>query len=78
MSYSFTIIENTEEAIQKACTPYGNSSVTMGLDDITALLTGKLLFYSNGEYGTFVELDPNIGIFKVLRELTKECTDDGM
>lgn len=69
MNYTFSVIENTQEDISKVASPWGNSSVTMTLSDIFALLSGKLLYYFNGEYGTFIELDPDIPICKELKNL---------
>lgn len=68
---SFSVIENTQEAITKVCSPWGNSRVTMTLPDIFALLRGELLYHFDGEYGTFIELDPDIPICKELKELAK-------
>lgn len=76
MSYYFTAIDNTEEAMQKICSPWGNSSVTMELSDILALFNGKLLYHFDGEYGTFIKLDPDIPICTELKGLLKEVTDD--
>lgn len=72
MHDSFAVIENTNEEINKVCSPWGNSTVTMTLLDIFALLEGKLLYHFDGEYGTFIELDPDIPICKELRELRQK------
>lgn len=67
----FMVIENTQEAISKVCSPWGNSSVTMELSDIFALLQGKLLYHFDGEYGTFIELNPDIPICNELKALAE-------
>lgn len=69
MSDTFSVIENTQEDISKVCSTWGNSSVTMTLSDIFALFAGKLLYHFDGEYGTFIELDPDIPISKELKNL---------
>lgn len=77
MGDSFAVIEDTQEEISKICSPWGNSSVTMELSDIFALLKGKLLYHFDGEYGTFIRIDPNIPICKELMELAEGFDKNG-
>lgn len=53
---TFVQIENERNIINKHASPWGNSGVTITEEDIAALRAGKLLFYFDGEYGTFVKL----------------------
>lgn len=72
MSDTFRVIENTQEEISKVSSPWGNSSVTMELSDIFALLAGKLLYHFDGGYGTFIELNPETPICKELKKMFNE------
>lgn len=65
------VIENTPEEISKVCSPWGNSNVTLELSDIFALFAGKLLYHFDGEYGTFLELNPDTPICEELKNLYK-------
>ena len=60
--YGFAIIENTPENVKKVMTPYGNREVEITDEDMTALKEGKLLFFTDGEYGTFVSYTGTDGI----------------
>lgn len=51
----FEQIENCAAA-SSCASPWGNSYIVITEDDIAALRTGKILFYTDGDYGTFVKL----------------------
>ena len=49
----FIVIEPNEKEEYES--KWGNRYVGITLDDITALLSGKVLYYNDGEYSTFVK-----------------------
>ena len=49
----FIVIESNEKEEYES--KWGNRYVGITFDDIAALLSGKVLYYNDGEYSTFVK-----------------------
>lgn len=75
MGDTCSVIENTQEEISRVCSPWGNNTLTLEMSDIFALLSGKLLYHFDGEYGTFIELNPDTPICKYSKELQDKEID---
>lgn len=74
---NFDVVEDTREAIAGTSSPWGNSTVRITMSDIVALFSGKLLYHFDGEYGTFVELDPDVlSVYEEIKALVKEDKTD--
>ena len=52
---SFSIIDK-QDMCDAAESTYGNSYIRITEEDIQALRDGKVLFFEDGEYGTFVRM----------------------
>ena len=53
----------------KHASPFGNTCIKLTLKDIMSLLSGKDLFYPNGEYSTFIRFVDDIPLCKELLEI---------